>query len=129
MCAQVVHKRRTLRTRHTLARLTLQLGYAAKAEDVPTVGTAVAGSAAAKEVNITSANLNFTPVYSGYVQRLQSGSFGGKFEVGTLANKEIGIDPVNASAGAKVPGDLQKKVDDLSADLASGKLKLPNFFE
>ncbi|MBL7499007.1 BMP family protein [Frankia sp. CNm7] len=100
---------------------------AAQQAGVPTVGTAVAGSAAAKEVNITSANLNFTPVYTGYLDRLAAGTFGKRFEVGTLANKEIGIDPVNAAAAPGVPADLQAKVDELSAQLASGELKLPDF--
>jgi basic membrane lipoprotein Med (substrate-binding protein (PBP1-ABC) superfamily) len=102
---------------------------AAKQAGVPTVGVAVAGSAAAKDVNITSARLDFAPVYGGYIDRLADGTFGDKFEVGSLANKEIAIEPVNPVAGVEVPADLQAKVDDLSAKLASGELTLPNFFQ
>lgn len=101
---------------------------AAKAEGAWTIGVAVAGSPAAKDVNITSPNLNFYPVYKGYVDDIIAGSFGKKFEVGSLANKQIGIEPVN-QVSDEVPADLQEKVDELSQQLASGELELPNFFE
>ncbi|ONH27551.1 BMP family lipoprotein [Pseudofrankia asymbiotica] len=100
---------------------------AAQQAGVPTVGAAVAGSAAARQVNITSPNLDFTSVYAGYLDRLKAGTFGKRFETGTLANKQIGIDPVNTAASAGVPADLQAKVDELSAKLSSGELKLPSF--
>lgn len=102
---------------------------AAKEAGVPTVGVAVAGSAAAKDVNITSPRLDFGPVYTGYVDRLADGTFGDTFEVGSLANKEIVIEPVNQVPGVEVPDDLQAQIDDLSAKLASGELTLPNFFQ
>jgi basic membrane lipoprotein Med (substrate-binding protein (PBP1-ABC) superfamily) len=101
----------------------------AKEAGVPTVGVAVAGSAAAKDVNITSARLDFGPVYTGYVDRLADGTFGKKFEVGDLANGEIRIEPINPVEGVDVPDDLQAQVDDLAARLASGELTLPNFFQ
>lgn len=101
---------------------------AAKTAGVPTVGVAVAGSAAAADVNITSARLDFLPVYRGYVERLADGSFGDAFEVGSLANRQIVIEPINEDTGAQVPADLQARIDELSRQLASGELTLPNFF-
>ena len=101
---------------------------AAKAAGIPAVGTQVKGSPAAREVNVTSASLNLLPAYTGYVDRIRSGKFGRTFEIADLANKGIGIEPVNTDA-ADVPADLQTKVDELSAALASGELQLPNFFE
>jgi basic membrane lipoprotein Med (substrate-binding protein (PBP1-ABC) superfamily) len=100
---------------------------AAKKEGAWTIGVAVSGSPAAKDVNITSPNLNFYPVYKGYVEDINSDRFGTKFEVGNLANKQIGIEPVNRVSD-DVPEDLQDQVDALSRKLASGELKLPNFF-
>lgn len=102
---------------------------AAKTAGVQTVGVAVAGSAASKDVNITSARLDFASVYQGYVTRLGDGTFGKKFEVGTLANRQIVIEPVNTATGASIPDDLQARVDDLADQLKSGELTLPNFFE
>jgi basic membrane lipoprotein Med (substrate-binding protein (PBP1-ABC) superfamily) len=100
---------------------------AAKEAGAWTIGVAVAGSPAAKDVNITSPNLNFYPVYKAYVDEITSGSFGKHFVVGNLANKQIGIDPVN-QVSPDVPSDLQDQVDQLSQKLASGELKLPSFF-
>jgi len=101
---------------------------AAKEEGAWTIGVAVSGSPAAKDVNITSPNLNFYPVYKAYVDEINGGTFGKKFVVGDLANKQIGIEPVN-QVSDEVPADLQEKVDELSQQLASGELELPNFFE
>lgn len=100
---------------------------AAKAGGAWTVGVAVTGSPAAKDVNVTSPNLNFLPVYRAYVDEINGGGFGGKFTIGNIANKQIGIEAVNRVSDA-VPNDLQQQVDDLSAKLASGELELPDFF-
>ncbi|HEU4658358.1 MAG TPA: BMP family protein [Capillimicrobium sp.] len=99
---------------------------AAQAGGAWTIGVAVKGSPAAKDVNITSPSLNLYPVYKAYVDEIHGGDFGGRFTVGSIANEQIGIEPVNRVSDA-VPADLQEQVDRLAKRLASGDLELPDF--
>lgn len=103
---------------------------AAAAQDgALTIGvTGEAGGNAAK-VNIISVVLDMYPTYKTYFDDIKAGSFGKKFLVSGIGNKGLVMTPVNAAAGAKLPDDLAKQVDGLVADLASGKLTLPNFFQ
>jgi len=101
---------------------------AAAQDSALTIGvTGEAGGNAAK-VNVVSVVLDMYPTYKTYVDDIKAGTFGKKFLISGIGNKGLIMTPINA-VGAKLPDDLTKEVDALVADLASGKLKLPNFFE
>lgn len=102
---------------------------AAAAQDgALTIGvTGEAGGYAAK-VNIASIVLDMHPTFKTYIDDIKAGSFGKKFLVSGIGNKGLVLTPLNTS-GVELPADLTKEVDALVADLASGKLTLPNFFE
>jgi basic membrane protein A and related proteins len=82
----------------------------------------------AKKVNVASVVLNLYPTYRAYVDDIASGRFGTKFFVSGLGNKGLVLTQINDLNGV-APQDLQKKVDALVDDLASGKKTLPNFFQ
>jgi basic membrane lipoprotein Med (substrate-binding protein (PBP1-ABC) superfamily) len=105
-------------------------GVAAAAAQGSALTIGVTGEAGgyAKRVNIASVVLDMYPTFKTYVDDIKAGSFGKKFLVSGIANKGLILTPINAD-GAELPPDLAKEVDALIADLASGKVKLPNFFE
>ncbi len=101
---------------------------AAVQDGAVTIGvTGEAGGNAAK-VNVASIVLDMYPTYKTYVDDIKAGTFGKKFLVSGIANKGLVMTQINA-IGEKLPDDLNKQVDALVADLASGKVKLPNFFQ
>jgi basic membrane lipoprotein Med (substrate-binding protein (PBP1-ABC) superfamily) len=104
------------------------LGQAAAAADVPTIGVSDAASGEIKANNITTAKLDLLPTYQGYLEQIRADSFGRRFDVLALGNRGIVLSPIT-QVGDVVPDDLQARVDDLSERLASGELRLPNFFE
>lgn len=104
------------------------LGQAAVAGGAATIGVSAAAGPEIAKVNITTAKLDLLPTYQSYLEQIRSGSFGRRFDVLALGNRGIVLSPIT-EVGDLVPGDLQQRVDDLSARLASGELRLPNFFE
>lgn len=105
-------------------------GVAAAAANAGAATLGVTGDAGglAKKVNIASVVLDMHPTYKAYVEDIASGAFGKKFFVSGLGNKGLVLTKVNDLNGL-VPADLQKDVDTLVAQLASGDKKLPNFFQ
>ena len=65
---------------------------------------------------------------TGHADDIDASKFGKKFFVSGLANKGLVLTPINDVNGV-APADLQKEVDAVVADLASGKKTLPNFFQ
>ena len=105
-------------------------GVAAAAANAGAATLGVTGDAGglAKKVNIASVVLDMYPTYKAYVDDIDASRFGKKFFVSGLANKGLVLTPINDVKGL-APSDLQKEVDALVADLASGKKTLPNFFQ
>ena len=100
---------------------------AAKEAKVFTLGVTGDAGGVAKEVNITSVELDMYPTFKAYVDDITAGTFGKKFFVSGLANGGLVLAPINPIDTA-VPADLQAQVDKLVADLASGAVVLPNFY-
>ena len=67
------------------------------------------------------------PTFKAYVDAVKDGSFGKKFFVSGLANHGLVLTPVN-EIDKRVPSDLQKQVDALVGQLASGAKTLPDFY-
>lgn len=105
-------------------------GVAAAAANASVATLGVTGDAGglAKKVNIASVVLDMLPTYKAYVDDIASGAFGKKFFVSGLGNKGLVLTKVNDVNGL-VPADLQKDVDTLVAQIASGAKTLPNFFQ
>jgi basic membrane protein A len=108
--------------------ITTGIASAAADANIATIGiTGSAGGAAAK-VNIASVRLDLTPAFQGWVDRLKAGTFGKAGTTSTIANGGLVLSPVNRVAAAPdLPKDLQEQAATLAADLASGKVKLPDF--
>lgn len=104
------------------------LGQAAVEGDAATLGVSGAANDTIRAVNVTTAQLNLYPTYEGYVRAIRDGSFGRRFTVLDLANRGIVLSSIT-EVGDAVPADLQARVDGLTERLASGELRLPNFFE
>jgi basic membrane protein A and related proteins len=104
-------------------------GVAAAAEQgkIHTLGVTGSAGGLAKKVNIVSVELDMYPTFKAYVDAVNDGTFGNKFFVSGLANHGLVLTPVN-DIDKRVPADLQKQVDALVADLASGAKKLPDFY-
>jgi basic membrane protein A len=104
-------------------------GVAAAAEQAKIHTLGVTGSAGglAKKVNIVSVELDMYPTFKAYVDAVKDGSFGKKFFVSGLANHGLILTPVN-HVDKRVPADLQKQVDALVGQLASGAKTLPDFY-
>ncbi|HET8661482.1 MAG TPA: BMP family protein [Micromonosporaceae bacterium] len=93
-----------------------------------TIGVTGDAGGLAKQVNVTSIELDMYPTFRSYVDRVAAGTFGNKGYTADLANK--GLVPTPIAEGAqdpRIPADLQAQVDKLVADLASGARKLPSF--
>ncbi|HET8682378.1 MAG TPA: BMP family protein [Micromonosporaceae bacterium] len=93
-----------------------------------TIGVTGDAGGLAKQVNVTSIELDMYPTFRSYVDRVAAGTFGDKGYTADLANK--GLVPTPIAEGApdpRVPADLQAQVDKLVADLTSGARKLPSF--
>jgi basic membrane lipoprotein Med (substrate-binding protein (PBP1-ABC) superfamily) len=105
-------------------------GVAAAAANAGVATLGVTGDAGglAKKVNVASVVLDMLPTYRAYVDDIASNSFGKKFFVSGLGNKGLVLTKVN-DVGGLAPSDLQKEVDALVAQIASGEKKLPNFFQ
>jgi basic membrane lipoprotein Med (substrate-binding protein (PBP1-ABC) superfamily) len=102
---------------------------AAAAQDgALTIGVTGEAGGYAKKVNIASIVLDMYPTFKTYIDDINAGSFGKKFLVSGIANKGLIMTPLNTT-DVKLPADLTTEVDALVADIASGKLTLPNFFE
>jgi basic membrane protein A and related proteins len=104
-------------------------GVAAAAEQagIHTLGVTGSAGGLAQKVNITSVELNMYPTFKAYVDAVKDGSFGKKFFVSGLANRGLVLTPIN-DIDKRVPADLQKQVDGLVAELASGAKTLPDFY-
>jgi basic membrane lipoprotein Med (substrate-binding protein (PBP1-ABC) superfamily) len=105
-------------------------GVAAAAANASVATLGVTGDAGglAKKVNVASVVLDMYPTYRAYVDDVASNGFGKKFFISGLGNKGLVLTKVNDLNGL-VPADLQKEVDALVAQIASGDKKLPNFFQ
>ncbi|HZN18516.1 MAG TPA: BMP family protein [Micromonosporaceae bacterium] len=93
-----------------------------------TIGVTGDAGGLARQVNVTSIELDMYPTFRSYVDRVAAGAFGNQGYTADLANK--GLVPTPIAEGARdprVPTDLQVQVDKLVADLASGARKLPSF--
>lgn len=93
---------------------------------VVTLGATGEAGGLATKVLIAKLELNMYPVFKTYVTEIAGGSFGGKFHISGLANKGLVLTPINQTLAA-VPKTLPADVDQLIADLASGKKQLPDF--
>ena len=93
---------------------------------VVTLGATGEAGGLATKVLIAKLELNMYPVFKTYVTEVADGSFGGKFHISGLANKGLVLTPINQTLTA-VPKTLSADVDQLIADLASGKKQLPDF--
>jgi basic membrane lipoprotein Med (substrate-binding protein (PBP1-ABC) superfamily) len=104
-------------------------GVAAAAEqaNIHTLGVTGSAGGLAKKVNIVSVELDMYPTFKAYVDAVKDGSFGKKFFVSGLANHGLVLTAIN-NIDKRVPADLQKQVETLVADLASGAKKLPDFY-
>jgi basic membrane lipoprotein Med (substrate-binding protein (PBP1-ABC) superfamily) len=104
-------------------------GVAAAAEqaNIHTLGVTGSAGGLAQKVNIVSVELDMYPTFKAYVDAVKDGSFGKKFFVSGLANHGLVLTPVN-SIDKRVPADLQKQVDTLVGQLASGAKTLPDFY-
>jgi basic membrane protein A and related proteins len=104
-------------------------GVAAAAEQANMHTLGVTGSAGglAQKVNIVSVELDMYPTFKAYVDAVNDGSFGKKFFVSGLANHGLILTPAN-EIDKCVPADLQKQVDALVGQLASGAKTLPDFY-
>jgi basic membrane lipoprotein Med (substrate-binding protein (PBP1-ABC) superfamily) len=100
---------------------------AANQAHVYTIGVTGSAGGLAKKVNIASVELDMYPTFRAYVDAVKDGSYGKKFFVSGLANKGLVLSKVN-HVGKMVPPHLQKEVDGLVAELASGAKKLPDFY-
>jgi basic membrane protein A len=102
-------------------------GVAAAADaagDVLTIGVRGEAGGLAEDVNVASVDLDMYPTFRTYVDRVLSGEFGNEAYVSGLANEGLVLTPVNY-VNDRVPADLQDRVDQLVADLASGAVELP----
>jgi basic membrane protein A and related proteins len=104
-------------------------GVAAAAEQagIHTLGVTGSAGGLAQKVNIVSVELNMYPTFKAYVDAVKDGSFGKKFFVSGLANNGLVLTPIN-DIDKRVPADLQKQVDALVGQLASGATTLPDFY-
>jgi basic membrane protein A len=104
-------------------------GVAAAAEqaNIHTLGVTGSAGGLAQKVNIVSVELDMYPTFKAYVDAVKDGSFGKKFFVSGLANHGLVLTPVNP-IDKRVPADLQKQVDTLVGQLASGAKTLPDFY-
>jgi basic membrane lipoprotein Med (substrate-binding protein (PBP1-ABC) superfamily) len=105
-------------------------GVAAAAASLGAATLGVTGDAGglARKVNVASVVLDMYPTYRAYIDDTGSTRFGKKFFISGLANKGLVTTPINNVNGL-VPSDLQKEIDVLVSDLASGMKTLPNFFQ
>ncbi|MDR1448677.1 MAG: BMP family ABC transporter substrate-binding protein [Propionibacteriaceae bacterium] len=76
-----------------------------------------------KELFLTSVMKEIGQAVLDTVQQASEGSFSGDPYVGTLANDGVGIAPYH-DFDSTVPADLKAKVEELKADIISGKLKV-----
>lgn len=103
-------------------------GAARHQPKVLTIGVTGDAGGLAKQVNVTSVELDMYPTFKSYVDRVEDGKFGGKGYVSGLANKGLVLTPLSEGVSdPRIPADLQDQVDQLVADLASGARKLPSF--
>jgi len=94
---------------------------------VLTLGVTGDAGGLAKQVNVTSVELDMYPTFKSYVDRVEDGTFGGKGYISGLVNKGLVVTPFSEGASdPRIPADLQDQVDQLIADLASGARKLPS---
>jgi len=98
------------------------VGASAAAAGVPTVGVSAAAGEAAAEVNLSTVNLDMTPIFRGWVEELSAGTFGGKGVLSTIANGGLAASELNAVDG--VADDFVSKVDALVAGLKDGSITL-----
>ena len=104
-------------------------GVAAAAEqaNIHTLGvTGSAGGLGAKSQHRQRRTRHVSDVQA-YVDAVKDDSFGKKFFVSGLANHGLILTPVN-EIDKRVPSDLQKQVEALVAQLASGAKTLPDFY-
>lgn len=93
-----------------------------------TIGVTGDAGGLAKQVNITSVELDMYPTFKSYVDRVAAGTYGNKNYTSNLANKGLVLTPLpKGVSDPRIPTDLQAQVDKLIADLASGARKLPSF--
>ena len=98
-----------------------------RAGQLHTLGVTGSAGGLAQKVNIVSVELDMYPTFKSYVDAVKDGSFGKKFFVSGLANHGLILTPVN-EVDKRVPSDLQKQVEALVGQLASGAKTLPDFY-
>jgi basic membrane protein A and related proteins len=93
-----------------------------------TMGVTGDAGGLAKQVNVTSVELDMYPTFKSYVDRVAAGTFGDEGYTSDLANKGLVLTPLTEGVSdPRIPADLQAQADKLAADLASGTRKLPLF--
>lgn len=98
------------------------VGSAAAEAGAVTVGVSEAAGEAAAAVNVSTVNLDMTPIIRGWVEGVADGSFGGKGVVSTIANGGLVATTINLPEG--VAPDTAEKVDALIAGLKDGSITL-----
>ena len=74
-------------------------------------------------VILTSVVKEIDVAVEGAVTDAATGKFDATSYIGTLANNGVGLAPYH-DFDSKVPADLKKEVDQLKADIISGKIKV-----
>lgn len=93
-----------------------------------TIGVTGDAGGLAKQVNITSVELDMYPTFKSYVDRVAAGTFGDKGYTSNLTNKGLVLTPLTEGVSdPRIPTDLQAQADKLAADLSSGARTLPLF--
>ena len=107
--------------------VSFKVAAAAEQANIHTLGVTGSAGGLAQKVNIVSVELDMYPTFKAYVDAVNDGSFGKKFFVSGLANHGLILTRVN-EIDKRVPADLQKQVDALVGQLASGAKTLPDFY-
>lgn len=98
------------------------VGSAAAQGGAVTVGVSAAAGEAAAKVNVSTVNLDMTPIFRGWVEELAAGTFGDKGVLSTIANGGLVATEINPAGGAA--SDTADKVAKLIAGLKDGSITL-----
>jgi basic membrane protein A len=98
----------------------------AKTDGIATIGASNTSSADAPKVNIGLVGLDFTPALRQVVAHWQAGTYAKRSYLSTIANGGLVWSDLNfVSAAPRLPSDIQAKITQLAANIASGKVHLP----
>ena len=77
---------------------------------------------------ITSSEKRIDVAVLSTIQKNAGGDMGGENFVGTLANGGVGLSPYH-DFDSQIPAELKAEVDQLSADIASGAIKIADYLK